>query len=166
MESIIKSDRYMGVRITGMTVDLQTQVCRVQVCNGGGPDVCKIHLLNILCTGKGVLSLLWSEDFPRIIFLNHFFFILAALLVLPESVEADECPEFPKQHSVQCPPHSAADQCKYDADCPESGNQCCLIGCQKMCLNPKAIREAISGKRAYQDWKTSSSSFQGFPTLY
>lgn len=151
MESIIKSDRYMGVRITGMTVDLQTQVCRVQVCNGGGPDVCKIHLLNILCTGKGVLSLLWSEDFPRIIFLNHFFFILAAHLVLPESVEADECPEFPKQHSVQCPPHSAADQCKYDADCPESGNQCCLIGCQKMCLNPKAIREAISGKRAYQD---------------
>lgn len=85
---------------------------------------------------------------PELFSFYHFFFILAALL--SESVEADECPEFPKQHSVQCPPHSAVDQCKYDADCPESGNQCCLIGCQKMCLNPKAIREAISGKRAYQ----------------
>lgn len=85
---------------------------------------------------------------PELFSFYHFFFILAALL--PESVEVDECPEFPKQHSVQCPPHSAVDQCKYDADCPESGNQCCLIGCQKMCLNPKAIREAISGKRAYQ----------------
>ena len=63
MESTNKSARYMGVRIKGMTVDLQTQVCRVQVCKRGGPDVCKIHLLNILCTGKGVLPLLWSEDF-------------------------------------------------------------------------------------------------------
>lgn len=88
--------------------------------------------------------------FSELFSFYHLFFILAAFLPDLEFVEADECPEFPKQRSVQCPPHSAVDQCKYDADCPESGEQCCLIGCQKMCLNPKAIREAISGKAAYQ----------------
>jgi len=143
-----------------MTVNLQTQVCRVQFCKKGGPDVCKIHLLYILCKVRACCHSFGVRISSELFSFYHFFFILAALL--PESVEADECPEFPKQHSVQCPPHSAVDQCKYDADCPESGDQCCLIGCQKMCLNPKAIREAISGKRAYQYWKTSSSLFRAF----
>ena len=75
VESTNKSARYMGVRIKGMTVDLQTQVCRVQVCKRGGPDVCKIHLRNILCTGKGVLPLLWRRGFPQ----NYFLFIIFSL---------------------------------------------------------------------------------------
>ena len=113
-----------------------------------GPDVCKIHLLYILCKVRACCHSFGVRIISELLSFYHLFVILAALL--PEFVEADECPEFPKQRSVQCPPHSAVDQCKYDADCPESGEQCCLIGCQKMCLNPKAIREAISGKTAYQ----------------
>ena len=148
MESTNKSARYMGVRIKGMP-----STCRPK--SAGYKSVKEVALMSAkfiylisyvrvraCCHSFGV------RISPELFSFYHFFFILAALL--SESVEADECPEFPKQHSVQCPPHSAVDQCKYDADCPESGNQCCLIGCQKMCLNPKAIREAISGKRAYQ----------------
>ena len=148
MEGTNKSARYMGVRIKGMP-----STCRPK--SAGYKSVKEVALMSAkfiylisyvrvraCCHSFGV------RISPELFSFYHFFFILAALL--PESVEADECPEFPKQHSVQCPPHSAVDQCKYDADCPESGNQCCLIGCQKMCLNPKAIREAISGKRAYQ----------------
>ena len=61
--------------------------------------------------------------------------------------KGEECPEFPKQQSLNCAPHSTVDQCKFDADCTESSNhKCCLIGCQKMCLNPSLIEASISGK--------------------
>ena len=57
------------------------------------------------------------------------------------------CPEFPKQLSVNCAPHSSLDQCKFDVDCTESkDHMCCLIGCQKICLDPALIHLSIGGK--------------------
>ena len=68
-------------------------------------------------------------------------------LCAPEPVKGGECPDFPKQQSLNCAPHSTVDQCKFDADCTESSDhKCCLIGCQKMCLNPSLIEASISGK--------------------
>ncbi|KAK2561274.1 Collagen alpha-6(VI) chain [Acropora cervicornis] len=72
-------------------------------------------------------------------------FLIMAVLA-PKIVQSVGCPEFPKQLSVNCAPHSSLDQCKFDGDCTESkDHMCCLIGCQKMCLDPALIQLSIGG---------------------